>query len=392
MSDCDWRVNLFEGDTALLACPICGGALRFDGRYGAPREKGGRPLRSGALRCLKNEHVWSMIGGIPSLVERGTVTGRDRLLRPIYDFIAPSHDLGVEIMLPLLQFPDPGASRDRYVRPMDLASLAGTKGTIRILEVGIGAGANLPLLRRHLPAGVDVEMWGVDLSAGMLLQCALRAELLYGEPRLRLLMADAHKLPFADATFDRVFHVGGINGYRDVARGLAEMARVAKPGTPIVVVDEELDPKRWHSPLHRLAFESLTWFDRDPRAPVDAVPKGAVDIEVSRVSRFYYCLRFRMPGAGWAGAGPAAPGSDGASASPVDPMRAQREALAEEKRQRRASRLSHPERQARARKVHEARITAAKRQRDAAAPKPRRRTEKKSVPARTRKTTRPRDN
>ncbi len=34
---------------------------------------------------------------------------------------------------------------------------------------------------------------------------------------------------FADGAFDRVFHVGGINGYRDRRRALAEMARVARP-------------------------------------------------------------------------------------------------------------------------------------------------------------------
>jgi ubiquinone/menaquinone biosynthesis C-methylase UbiE len=127
----------------------------------------------------------------------------------------------------------------------------------------------------------------------MLFQCAWRADWLYAAPRVRLLRGDAHRLPFADNQFDRVFHVGGINGYRDPKLGLAEMARVARPRTPIVVVDEELDPERKHSLRHRLAFRAITWFDPDPRVPVDRLPAGTECVEVSRVCRFYYCLTFQ---------------------------------------------------------------------------------------------------
>jgi len=111
-----------------------------------------------------------------------------------------------------------------------------------------------------------------------------------------LLLADAHTLPFRDGTFDRVLHVGGINGYGDRARGLAEMARVARRGTPIVVVDEELDPHRTHSLYNRLAFKAITLYDQDPRAPRELVPPGTTAVEVSPVSRFYYCLRFSLDG------------------------------------------------------------------------------------------------
>ena len=35
-----------------------------------------------------------------------------------------------------------------------------------------------------------------------------------------------------------MLHIGGINFFDDKARALAEMARVAKPGVRVVVVDE----------------------------------------------------------------------------------------------------------------------------------------------------------
>ncbi len=292
------RTNLTVADLEVLICPVCHGSLRFDGPVGEPQiANGRRGLERGALICRACARIWPVICGVADLVDAASVKGLDWLLRPIYNAIAPWHDAGVNCVLPILQYPDPKGSRQRYIERLELPRLEPHRpgAVVRILEVGIGAGANLALLRRHLPMDLDVEIWGLDLSPAMLWQCRRRVGCFYAGPRVRLVLGDAHQLPFADATFDRVFHVGGINGYRDVRRGLAEMARVSRPGTPIVVVDEELDPDRPHALRHRLAFNSITWFDPDPRAPRDLLPGGATDVEVTRVSRFYYCLTFKKP-------------------------------------------------------------------------------------------------
>jgi len=304
-------MTLTTADIAALACPRCLASLRLRSSLGAALDEGRRSpdakpvagwagsasppeLREGVLTCVRYGHEWPMRDGVPQLCDEHLVSGIDRALRPIYDFIAPYHDLSADFVLPLLQFPDFGASRDRYVRELRLGELRphGDGSPVRILEVGIGAGANVPLVDAALPASVDAEIWGVDLSAGMLRQASRRFAR-RREGRIRLLLGDAHALPFAAGTFDRVFHVGGINGYRDVRKGLAEMARVARPNTPIVVVDEELDPDRIHLPVHRLAFAAITFFDASPHAPREFVPADAHHVAVTRVSRFYYCLTVR---------------------------------------------------------------------------------------------------
>jgi ubiquinone/menaquinone biosynthesis C-methylase UbiE len=129
----------------------------------------------------------------------------------------------------------------------------------------------------------------------MLSQC--RRRLAREKRRVRLVHADAHALPFPDAFFDRVFHVGGIATYRDTARALAEMARVARPRTPIVVVDEQLDARGSHSLLRRLAFSAITFYDPAPHAPRECLPPTACDVLEEQVSAFYYCLRFRTDSA-----------------------------------------------------------------------------------------------
>ena len=53
--------------------------------------------------------------------------------------------------------------------------------------------------------------------------------------------ACAEDLPFADNSFDIVYHIGGINFFNDKAKAMQEMLRVAKPGTKLLIADETAD-------------------------------------------------------------------------------------------------------------------------------------------------------
>jgi hypothetical protein len=70
------------------------------------------------------------------------------------------------------------------------------------------------------------------------------------------------------------------------------MARVARPGTPIVVVDEQLDAAGATSCFQRLAYRALTVL-----AGADGSPRAhrAGHVVDEQISRFYYSLSFRMP-------------------------------------------------------------------------------------------------
>ncbi len=278
--------GLRDGDVAMLACPTCHGTLAFV-RSG---------VSGGTLLCRPCAEEWRVDVGMALLYREEEVQGTDRLMRRLYDALPRLHAPANRYLLPLLQFRSEGATRDGYLPRLELEQLAaGPDGApARILEVGIGDGLNLDRLRARLPAGVPVEIWGVDLSRGMLERCRRRLRGRGGE-QVRLLMADAHALPFPDGSFDRVFHVGAAGSYRDPGLALAEMARVARPGTPIVVVDEQLDPAREHNLYLRTTFRMLTFYDPDPRCPTDLLPPGSMDVSEESISRFYYCLRFRMP-------------------------------------------------------------------------------------------------
>jgi ubiquinone/menaquinone biosynthesis C-methylase UbiE len=272
---------LSPNDLGLLRCPACRASLE-----GA----------AGALRCTGCGERWPFEGPFPKLYRSEQIRGSDRLLKVFYDGLPRLHDPLTRHVLPLLQ--GEGSEplmRAAYIRRIGLDALRPRDdgAPLRILEVGVGSGSNLPLLDAALPRDLAVEIWGLDYSPGMLREC--QRTLRPGDRRPRLLMGDAHALPFPDQVFDRVFHVGAMGSFRDPRRALAEMARVARPGTPIVVVDEQLDPARAHGLAVRAAFRFLTFYDADPHCPRELLPAGAVDVLEEQVSRFYYCLRFTMP-------------------------------------------------------------------------------------------------
>jgi ubiquinone/menaquinone biosynthesis C-methylase UbiE/uncharacterized protein YbaR (Trm112 family) len=273
-----------------LVCPACRGSLEFEGQLA------GDELATGALRCACCVRSWPVRDGMPRLVDEDRVRRSDRFMRALYDWFAPLHDPVTRALFPPLQGMSERAARDGYMTRLDLGGLRPSRDgrRLRILEVGVGAGANLSLLERDLPRDLDVELWGLDLSDGMLARCRRRLADHRGRP-IHLIAADAHALPFADDSFDRVFHVGGIGGYGDPRRGLVEMARVARPETPIVVVDEQLDPGSRRSPFHRLVFRALTFYTAAPGSPLALLPPGARGVISEQVSRYYYCLTFRMP-------------------------------------------------------------------------------------------------
>jgi SAM-dependent methyltransferase len=276
---------VLRADVRALRCPVCRKELHYKGLVTGERQR----LEKGELVCSCG-CKYEVVDGLPRLYREDRVKGRDRLLRRVYDGLPSVHD-------PLVRFSFPWAvgereeqSRARYLARLELGKLngAGNAEPLRILEVGAGTGSNVPLLRLGAPLGV--EIWAVDLSAGMLRLLRERLRFL-GDRETRVMMADAHALPFPDHHFDRVFHVGAINGYRDAAAALAEMARVARPGSPIVVVDERLDPDRSHDLAHRLFFKWMTVYDGDPHAPVEHLPPRTRH-KVEQIGRFFYCMTF----------------------------------------------------------------------------------------------------
>jgi ubiquinone/menaquinone biosynthesis C-methylase UbiE len=105
----------------------------------------------------------------------------------------------------------------------------------RVLELGCGPSTTSPVF---CPAsGLDGFVVGVDCEAGMVHQAKINAKY----SNLVHLVADAHKLPFEDCQFDRVYakRLFQVLPPSSAPRLISEMYRVLKPNGTIVLVDTD---------------------------------------------------------------------------------------------------------------------------------------------------------
>lgn len=114
--------------------------------------------------------------------------------------------------------------------------------------------------------------------------------------RVPLYLGNAEELPFGDDSFDSVFHIGGINFFNDKRKAIAEMTRVAKPETRIVICGENERGARAYERTLPGFTRSFKGHREPVTVPLDAVPEGMQDLRVYDVWQGWaYCLEFRKP-------------------------------------------------------------------------------------------------
>jgi demethylmenaquinone methyltransferase/2-methoxy-6-polyprenyl-1,4-benzoquinol methylase len=167
-----------------------------------------------------------------------TGTLEEGQVRAMFDRIARVYDLMNSLMTA-------GLHHRWRERAADLAAV-GPGG--RALDVASGTGdLAIELARRVGPTGTVV---GSDFSEAMLNRAREKSSAVTWE------WANALELPYPDNGFDAATVGFGARNFADLDRGLAEMARVVRPGGRLVIL-EITTPQR--PPLS--TFFSI-WFDR----------------------------------------------------------------------------------------------------------------------------------
>jgi ubiquinone/menaquinone biosynthesis C-methylase UbiE len=160
------------------------------------------------------------------------------------------------------------------------------QATGKVLEVAVGTGLNLAAYPD------DVTLTGIDLSEPMLDIARSRSTEL-GRPA-NLQQANAHELPFDDASFDTVVCTFGLCAIPDHEKAIAEMTRVLRPGGRLILVDHIESTSRVARGVQR-ALEIVTvplGGEHFLRRPLNHVRAAGFDIE--QVQRFKLGLVERL--------------------------------------------------------------------------------------------------
>ena len=199
---------------------------------------------------------------ILSIVFPENISGDDAKFNKFYNFFAPLYDLNERIMGKLLTGVDMVKGRKEII------SKLGLKPGIRILEVSPGPGVFQKFLRHDI--GNDGDLVALDLSMGMLIQCQKTNSKL----NVHLVHGNAQYLPFADNSFDALFHFGGVNLFNDPGKAINEFIRVVKKAGIVSWGDEGFSADYKNERRKKIMMKINPGFSK----PRPSIPNSVYDV------------------------------------------------------------------------------------------------------------------
>ncbi|MBZ5616184.1 MAG: methyltransferase domain-containing protein [Acidobacteriia bacterium] len=171
----------------------------------------------------------------------------------------------------------------RLLNRMNMAIVESTLSRLRlepyhqILEIGFGGGDAMALISRCLTTGV---VSGVDFSPEMVREAERRFRREIANGRLRVQLGDIAALPFASATFDRVFTINTIYFWPDTVQGFGEIRRVLKSGGLAVIA------LRSRENMERISFTQHGFrLFSPPEVPLLMQQAGFTNVELTHERR-----------------------------------------------------------------------------------------------------------
>ena len=264
---------------ALLRCPCCRArphTAKHDASTGAAVEQltcagCGKiyPIEDGIPRFVSIDEIQK---SYPEIAEQTAAGAR------FYDFVCVQQFLeiiGIEVE----------EARHEYLDRLEARPGA------RVLDVGAGTGSEMVFLAGQTSG---LELHGIDLSVEMLRHC--QKKLRKAELTAELYIGLVERLPFADDSFDVVFHMGAFNEFQDKHGAIAEMIRVARPGTRVLIADEWLTSENTNSAIGRKLRDTFPSMSLDSQPPVDLIPRDMLERALTPIFKgFGYCVDFRKP-------------------------------------------------------------------------------------------------
>ncbi len=207
-------------------------------------------------------------GGIVNMLYPRELLAEDAREQFLYDQAYLRYDRGVSWVFETLNGSDEAATRQFMISLMEL------KPGMTVIEVGAGTGKDSALIVEQVaPGGTAVLS---DLSPNMLRLATQKIQ--PQDVDVHFLLANGAYLPFADNTFDALFHFGGINTFSQRREAFLEMTRVVRPGGKIVIGDESVAPWLRQTPTYEMLLKANPLFRAE--VPLEDVPANALNFKL----------------------------------------------------------------------------------------------------------------
>jgi demethylmenaquinone methyltransferase/2-methoxy-6-polyprenyl-1,4-benzoquinol methylase len=153
------------------------------------------------------------------------VEDKERLVRGVFDSVATKYDLMNDLM-------SLGVHR---LWKRHFIAISNIQPGQRVLDLAGGTGDIAALMSKRVGSSGSVVL--SDINAAMLAVGRQRMEDQGLVSNIEYSLANAEKLPFADAEFDAVTIAFGLRNVTDKAAALKEMLRVLKPGGRAMILE-----------------------------------------------------------------------------------------------------------------------------------------------------------
>ncbi len=177
---------------------------------------------------------------------------------------------------------DEVATRNKIIDRLNLRPDA------RILEIACGTGRDSELIAKRLNKNGEFVI--TDFSPGMLNVCKKKLDSF--DLDVKYCASNAVHLPFEDNYFDAVFCFDAISEFPDVKKSMAEMVRVAKKGSKVVLGYINLPVWLKGTYFHKIF--SINQNSLTP-VPMDQIPVEARNVNIQwLIGGIYYALDFEV--------------------------------------------------------------------------------------------------
>jgi ubiquinone/menaquinone biosynthesis C-methylase UbiE len=256
-------------------------------RFSLKNGAGSEEIKSGELSA-ESGAGYPIHDGVPHFLSPAMLSKIEADTQNEYEAVAEKiYDTAVDWLFASF-YEDEDKVREGMIDHLDL------KRGSKVLEIGCGTGRDSFRIARRIGTG---EFYVQDLSPKMVYKTRDRLEADRGRLDLACeihpFVSTARHLPFADGTFDAVFHFGGFNNFEEPKKCMEEMARITKKGGKVVVGDESVPPWLEGTEFGEIVTNNNAMFEH--KAPLESLPANARNVCVRWVlGGCFYLIEFAV--------------------------------------------------------------------------------------------------